>query len=129
MDYATRTTTPAKALPLRLGRSIWRQAKLTPRCPDTPRLDGKLGVVTGGNAGIGKEIARGLAQRGAEVIIAARNTSTASAAATAISKETGAVVRQVPLDLADLVSVSAAADALAEVAAGRTIDVLVANAG
>src|SRR5262245_30930342 len=52
-DYAHRTTTPAGALPLRLMGSIWRQRAHTPRCPDAPRLAGKLAVVTGGNAGIG----------------------------------------------------------------------------
>src|SRR4051794_4810056 len=43
-------------------------------------LSGKLAVVTGASTGIGKEIARGLAMQGAEVILACRNISKAEVA-------------------------------------------------
>jgi NAD(P)-dependent dehydrogenase (short-subunit alcohol dehydrogenase family) len=43
-------------------------------------LSGKLAVVTGASTGIGKEIARGLALQGAEVILACRNALKAEAA-------------------------------------------------
>ena len=36
-------------------------------------LSGKAAIVTGGNGGIGLGIARGLAQAGANVVVAARN--------------------------------------------------------
>jgi NAD(P)-dependent dehydrogenase (short-subunit alcohol dehydrogenase family) len=107
----------------------WFQAARTPKCPDTPRLDGKLAVVTGGNAGIGIEISRGLAARGAELVMAARNPTTATAACAAISKETGAKIHHVPLDLTDLSSVVRATTSIEKITAGRKIDVLVANAG
>ena len=129
MDYAQRKTTPSTILPLRLLACIWRQAARTPRCPDTPRLDGKLAMVTGGNAGIGREIARGLAKRGAEVIVAARNAETAKAACESIAAETGALVRHLPLDLARLGSVVEATERLRELSGARPVDVLVANAG
>jgi retinol dehydrogenase 12 len=129
MDFAQRITTPFRLLPLRLGSSIWRQAKRTPRCPDTPRLEGKVAVVTGGNAGIGLEISRGLASRGAEVVIAARNAPTAAAACESLASETGATMRHVPLDLSDLDSVAAATDRLLELLGDRRVDVLVANGG
>ena len=40
---------------------------------DAFSLQGKVAVVTGGNGGIGKAIARGLAAAGADLAIAARN--------------------------------------------------------
>jgi 2-deoxy-D-gluconate 3-dehydrogenase len=43
-------------------------------------LSGKVALVTGGNGGIGLGMARGLAQAGAAVVIAARNRSKADAA-------------------------------------------------
>jgi NAD(P)-dependent dehydrogenase (short-subunit alcohol dehydrogenase family) len=129
LAFAHRTTTPSSRILLRLPRSIVRQAALTPICPDTPRLDGKLAVVTGGNAGIGLEISRGLARRGAEVIIAARNTTTAEAACERIGRETGATLHHVPLDLATLESVSAVLTPLEAAAKGRRVDLLVENAG
>lgn len=120
MDYANQTRTPPAA-PLRLLRCIWRQAAHTPVCPMTPRLEGKRALVTGGNAGMGLEISRGLAKRGAQVIIAARNASTAKEACRAIGAET---VTYLPLDLSDLESVVAATDQLKE-----PLDLVVANAG
>lgn len=129
MDYVNRTTTPPSAVPLRLMRCIWRQAAHTPVCADTPRLDGKLALVTGGNAGIGLEISRGLAKRGAKVVIAARNAETAAEACKTINAETGATVHRVPLDLSDLASVVAASARLKELAGDRQLDILVANAG
>src|SRR5262245_53910807 len=112
MDFAQRVTTPSSLMPFRLLGSIWRPGRLTPSCPETPKLDGKIAIVTGGNAGIGIEISRGLARRGAEVVIAARNAETAGAARDAIVGETGAKVHHVPLDLSDLRSVAAAIDRL-----------------
>jgi len=125
IEFDKRETRTPKIVPLRLVRNIWGQNAKTPRCPETPRLDGKLAVVTGGNAGIGREIARGLAKRGAEVIIAARTEATAKEACDAIAKETGAKLSWVPLDLSDLASVARCATTLGE----RSIDVFVANAG
>ncbi|TME29009.1 MAG: SDR family NAD(P)-dependent oxidoreductase, partial [Chloroflexi bacterium] len=43
-------------------------------------LHGKVAIVTGGNGGIGFGIARGLAQAGADIAIAARNDDKTQAA-------------------------------------------------
>jgi NAD(P)-dependent dehydrogenase (short-subunit alcohol dehydrogenase family) len=96
--------------------ALWRQRARSLRCPESARLDGWLALVTGGNAGIGLETSRGLAKRGAEVIVACRS-------------EVKAPPRWLPLDLADLASVRAAADRLAHETAGRPIDVAIWNAG
>ncbi|MBA2449483.1 MAG: SDR family oxidoreductase [Chloroflexi bacterium] len=52
-------------------------------------LAGKTAIVTGGSRGIGKAIARQLAQEGVDVAIAARNGETLEATARELAEETG----------------------------------------
>jgi protochlorophyllide reductase len=92
---------------------------------DIPDLTGSRAIVTGANAGLGLEIAHGLAAHGAEVVLACRNTTKAGAAADAVRARTpGAQVSVGELDLADL-------DSVAAFAATQTggLDMLVNNAG
>ena len=92
---------------------------------DIPDLTGRRAIVTGANAGLGLEIAQGLAAHGAEVVLACRNTGKADAAAAAIRARTPAATVEVgTLDLADLDSVAA----FAATQSGR-LDMLVNNAG
>lgn len=92
---------------------------------DIPDLTGRRAIVTGANAGLGLQIAHGLTARGADVLLACRNTTKADAAADAIRARTpGAQVSVGELDLADLESVAAFAAAQS----GR-VDLLVNNAG
>jgi NAD(P)-dependent dehydrogenase (short-subunit alcohol dehydrogenase family) len=88
---------------------------------------GRTALVTGANRGIGREVARQLAERGYDVLLTARDGEQASAAAAQIAGETGANVRALTLDVSDPRSTEAAA---ASVSAdpGR-LDVLVNNAG
>ncbi|HEX4359320.1 MAG TPA: SDR family NAD(P)-dependent oxidoreductase [Pseudonocardia sp.] len=86
-------------------------------------------VVTGATEGIGKEIARGLVDRGAAVTIVARNEAKAEATVRELAAGSGgAHVPEVVLaDLSDLGSVRRAADELGS--RYDRIDVLVNNAG
>ena len=94
---------------------------------DTFRLDGQAAIVTGGNRGIGKAIARGLAEAGADVVIANRTAETGHEAAEELDRETDSSVIAVPTD----VSVEADVEALVETTVEEFggVDVLVNNAG
>ena len=90
---------------------------------------GNVAVVTGATGGIGKEIARGLAQAGMTVVIGARSIERGETAATEIAASSNGapapVVMQV--DTADLASIRAFASAVS--ARFAEISVLVNNAG
>jgi 2-dehydro-3-deoxy-D-gluconate 5-dehydrogenase len=89
-------------------------------------LTGKVAIVTGGNGGIGYGIARGLAQAGANIIIAARRLEK-NAQAVAALQETGVKALSVTTDVQDEASVQAMVQASVEAFGG--IDILVNNAG
>src|SRR3954452_4328570 len=87
---------------------------------DLPGLSGRTFVVTGANSGIGLAAARALGRAGAHVVLAVRDLSRGRDAAASIEGSTD--VRR--LDLADLASVHAFADAW-----DGGLDVLINNAG
>jgi retinol dehydrogenase 12 len=114
----------------RMLAASFGQARRTPRCPETPRLDGRLAVVTGATGGIGFEIARGLARRGAELILPCRNPAKGAALLDALRADGNRPPPHlVPMDLEDLDSVRAGARAIAAQTGGRRVDLLVENAG
>jgi len=121
---------PPGALRRLMGSSL-RQAARTLHCPDTPRLDQKLAVVTGATGGIGLEIARGLAQRGAALILPCRNLRRGEQTAQRLRSTVGEGVRVelVEIDLEDLDSVRRAASEITRAVAGRSLELLVENAG
>ncbi|MCK7622825.1 SDR family NAD(P)-dependent oxidoreductase [Streptomyces sp. RS10V-4] len=91
-----------------------------------PRAEGRVVLVTGGNAGIGYFTAEQLATTGATVVLGSRDAARAEAAMASIrARVPGAQVRAVRLDLADLSSLPAAVDALPD----RRLDAVVHNAG
>ncbi|XP_056618382.1 retinol dehydrogenase 13 isoform X2 [Triplophysa dalaica] len=97
-------------------------------CKSRAGLDGKTVVITGGNNGIGKETAREMARRGARVVMACRDLTSAENAADSIRRSTGngnVVVRH--LNLASLYSVRQFAKEL--IATEERLDILINNAG
>ena len=94
---------------------------------DVPNQSGKCFIVTGANTGIGLEISRVLAARGARVLLACRDRAKAEAAMSKIrALAPHADLTFLPLDQADLVSIRAAAELAAK---EPRIDSLVNNAG
>jgi NAD(P)-dependent dehydrogenase (short-subunit alcohol dehydrogenase family) len=95
---------------------------------DIPDQSGRLAIVTGSNTGLGYDTARALAEHGATVILAVRDTAKGDAAAARIrSLHPGADVTVRKLDLGSLASVKESAAAMA--AAHPRIDLLINNAG
>jgi 2-dehydro-3-deoxy-D-gluconate 5-dehydrogenase len=90
-------------------------------------LKGKVAIVTGGNGGIGKGIASGLAGGGAGVVIAARNPEKTADAVKEITESFGAKVLGVQVDITRQGQIQS----LVEQTLGEfgRIDILVNNAG
>jgi len=90
------------------------------------RLEGKIALVTGAGAGIGRAIAETFAREGARVVVTDRDGAAAKEVAGAIVKASGAASAHI-LDVTNTPQVKAL---MAEIAArqGR-LDVLVNNAG
>jgi dehydrogenase/reductase SDR family protein 12 len=89
-------------------------------------LAGKRCLVTGGNSGIGKAAAAGLAGRGAEVVLLCRSRERGEAAAAEIRRATGnEAVRAEEVDVSETDSIRAFVRRFRS----RRVDVLVNNAG
>ena len=89
-------------------------------------LSNKVAIVTGGNSGIGLGMARGLAEAGATVAVAARNEEKSQAAAKEL-EQLGSTAFAVPCDVADGDQIQAMVQTVLD-RCGR-IDILVNNAG
>jgi NAD(P)-dependent dehydrogenase (short-subunit alcohol dehydrogenase family) len=89
--------------------------------------NGRVALVSGANRGIGREVARQLAERGYQVLLGARDPEKAAMAAKELQESTGGQVRPLELDVADPGSIARAAERVAR-DPGR-LDVLVNNAG
>jgi NAD(P)-dependent dehydrogenase (short-subunit alcohol dehydrogenase family) len=94
---------------------------------DRFRMDGKVAIVTGSSRGLGKEIARTLAEAGATVIACSRDASKVQAVAAALTDTYGQACRGYGCDVSQPAQVaSLIAQVLAEFG---QIDVLINNAG
>jgi NAD(P)-dependent dehydrogenase (short-subunit alcohol dehydrogenase family) len=95
---------------------------------NTPfNLAGRSALVTGGSRGLGLEMARILAQAGADVAICSRNQTEIEATAAQLAKETGARVEAFVADTGKRPE----AERLAQDAIARLgkVDILISNAG
>ncbi len=90
-------------------------------------LTGKVAVVTGGNGGIGKGIACGLAEAGCNIVIAARNLSKSAEAAGELEKEYGVKTLCIELDVKSPESIKRMPGQVMEKLG--SLDILVNNAG
>jgi len=90
-------------------------------------MQGKIVIVTGANAGIGKATAAALADKGATVVLACRSKERGETALNELSCVNGRCFALMHLDLADLDSIRAFAASFTE-RYGR-LDVLINNAG
>ena len=113
----------------RVLNCIWNQSGTTQICPESPRLDGRLALVTGGTGGIGAEIVKGLSERGAEVIVAARGNDDTDDTLRSWSEQTNGRISFLPLDLGRLASVVQATINFERQWHGRRLDIVCANAG
>lgn len=94
---------------------------------DQFRLDGRKALVTGGAKGLGKVIARALAEAGADVVVASRTLAECEATAGEIAQATGRKAHALSADVSRIGEVSGLV-AAAQAAIGP-IDILVNNAG
>lgn len=90
-------------------------------------LTGRCALVTGGSKGLGKAMARGFAEAGADVFISSRHENELKAAAAEIGEGLRAKVEWMVCDMTDRGQVRALADE-AEKRLGK-VDILVNNAG
>lgn len=90
-------------------------------------LKGKTALVTGGNSGIGRAVAKALAGHGAHVVLTGRDTDRGEQAVAAI-RAAGGTADFVKADLGDEASARALARQAEEVGGGH-VDILVNNAG
>jgi len=93
-----------------------------------PSQEGRISIVTGANSGLGYYTAKGLASKGAEVVMACRNTAKAEAAVKDIKSEIpDAKLKIMELDLSDLSSVKLFVKIFSS--SYERLDILINNAG
>ena len=69
-------------------------------------LTGKVAIVIGGSRGLGKGMAKGLADAGATVVISSRGKEALMQAAAELTAETGSTVEGIPLDITSVSAIN-----------------------
>ena len=96
---------------------------------DIPSQDGRVAIVTGANSGLGLETTRGLARKGAKVILACRTQAKAEEAIAELERE-GIEPEQLEFRALDLASLDSIRAFAAEIRADYPrVDLLINNAG
>jgi NAD(P)-dependent dehydrogenase (short-subunit alcohol dehydrogenase family) len=91
------------------------------------RFDGKVVLVTGGTRGLGREMARAFAARGAKVVVASRKEQACADTAAEIAAETGAEVAGIACHVGHWAEIDGLVDAVYD--RFGALDCLVNNAG
>jgi NAD(P)-dependent dehydrogenase (short-subunit alcohol dehydrogenase family) len=95
---------------------------------DIPRQTGKIAVITGASAGMGRETTRILAGKGTEVVMAVRNVTKGNKVADAIrAEQADAKIHVIELDLSKLASVHSFANEYIQ--RFNHLDLIINNAG
>jgi NAD(P)-dependent dehydrogenase (short-subunit alcohol dehydrogenase family) len=90
-------------------------------------MESPVALISGGARGIGRGIAKGLAEKGYRVVITARDGTVAGKAAEELSQGVEGSARGLPLEVTDQASIDGLIEAIA--ADPGSLDVLVNNAG
>ncbi|XP_071182027.1 retinol dehydrogenase 14-like isoform X1 [Mytilus edulis] len=111
-----------------IGFIALRQYLYGTRYTGTARLDDKTVIITGASSGIGKEVAKNLAKRGAKVILACRDLEKTNKVVYAIKRQVrDAKIGVKHLDLASLKSIRQFAKDINQ--NEERLDILINNAG
>ena len=97
------------------------------QCKTKHSMEGKVIIVTGASAGIGKESAIDLAKHGAQVILACRNEEKTKEAMKSLNEEEKKLVKFIYCDLSDFNSIIKFAEKVRQ--EYNKIDILMNNAG
>ncbi|WJE16527.1 SDR family oxidoreductase [Halobacillus sp. ACCC02827] len=90
-------------------------------------LSGKTAIVTGGGRGLGEQIAAGLAEAGANIVVCSRKQDACETVASSLKEKTGVKTLGMACDVTDPSQVEAVIAAVRE--QFGTIDILVNNSG
>jgi 2-deoxy-D-gluconate 3-dehydrogenase len=90
-------------------------------------LRGRIAIVTGGNGGLGRGMAEGLASAGAHIVIAARDQAKTAATAAAMRETYGVQVLELQVDVCQETAVQAMLEQTLRTF--NRVDILINNAG
>ncbi|MFQ3544011.1 SDR family oxidoreductase [Halobacillus rhizosphaerae] len=90
-------------------------------------LTGKTAIVTGGGRGLGEQIAEGLAEAGANIVLCSRKADACENVCRRLEKETGVKTLALPCDITDPEAIDHLINKTVE--KFKTIDILVNNSG